>query len=316
MKQEIGGYLELERFNMPLRHENALALSSGRACLEYLISQKNIKQITLPYFVCDVVIDTCRKLGVDISFYHIDESFLPVDVPAEPGRYMYLVNFYGQLSARQLLSFRDKYPLLIVDNAQAYFAEPLDGVDTLYTCRKFFGVSDGGFLYTDAPRKELPRDISHERMGFVLGRFEESAGKFYGESSRNNDIFSELPPMAMSALTDNLLRGIDYEQVKNKRFENCSALHRELGSFNKLNVTVPEGAFAYPLFLENGGELRKTLAEKKIFVPTLWPNVVSDMGENSLEYKFAKDILPLPCDQRYGVEEMLYISEVIKTCIF
>lgn len=316
MKKEIGGYLELERFSGPLLHENALALSSGRACLEYLISQKNIKKIALPYFVCDVVIDTCRRLGVDIEFYHIDENFLPLNVKAEEGRYMYLVNFYGQLDSAQLSAFRAQYPLLIVDNAQAYFSEPLEAVDTLYTCRKFFGVSDGGFLYTDAPVRELAQDISHERMGFVLGRFEESAGKFYAESSKNNDIFSSLPPMAMSALTKNLLRGIDYEQVKNRRFENCSVLHRELGSLNKLNVKVPQGAFAYPLLLENGGELRKILAEKKIFVPTLWPNVVSDMAEDSLEYKFAKNILPLPCDHRYGEEEMLYISEVIKSCIF
>ena len=315
MKTEIGGYFELERFNLPLRHEKALALSSGRACIEYLISQKNIKKIALPYFVCDVVIESCQKLGVDISFYHIDENFMPVDAGVEDGRYMYIVNFYGQLEDA-LPGFKAKYPLLIVDNAQAYFSDPMAGVDTLYTCRKFFGVADGGFLYTNAPEKELPQDISHERMGFVLGRFEESAGKFYAESSKNNDIFSDLPPMAMSALTKNLLCAVDYEQVNNKRSENFAVLHRELSGLNKLHVKPVRGAFAYPLFLENGGELRRKLAEKKIFVPTLWPNVVNDMDEESLEHKFAKNILPLPCDQRYGEEEMLYICEVIKSCIF
>ena len=33
MHKEIGGYLELERFSGPMMHEDALALSSGRACL-------------------------------------------------------------------------------------------------------------------------------------------------------------------------------------------------------------------------------------------------------------------------------------------
>ena len=315
MKKEIGGYFELESFNLPLLHEDALALNSGRACLEYLISQKRIRRIALPYFVCDVVIDTCRKMGVALSFYHIGADFLPLDAELDSDTYMYLVNFYGQLDEKQLLAFKEKYPRLIVDNAQAYFSMPMDGVDTLYTCRKFFGVADGGFLYTDAPKKYLFQDESHDRMGFVLGRFERPAGEFYSDSSKNNDLFSSLPVMAMSKLTKNLLRAIDYEQVKKARSENYQLLHRELGSLNKLEVKSVEGAFAYPLLIENGVQLRKMLAEKKIFVPTLWPNVLKDCAEGSLEHEFAKNILPLPCDQRYGEEEMLYISEVIKTCI-
>lgn len=315
MKKEIGGYFELESFNLPLLHENALALNSGRACLEYLISQKRIRRIALPCFVCDVVIDSCRKMGVAVSFYHIGADFLPLDAEVGSDTYMYLVNFYGQLDEKQLLAFKEKYPRLIVDNAQAYFSMPMNGVDTLYTCRKFFGVADGGFLYTDAPKKYLFQDESHDRMGFVLGRFERPAGEFYSDSSKNNDLFSSLPVMAMSKLTKNLLRAIDYEQVKKARSENYQVLHRELGSFNKLDVKSVEGAFAYPMLIENGPELRKMLAEKKIFVPTLWPNVLKDCPEDSLEHKFAKNILPLPCDQRYGEEEMLYISEVIKSCI-
>lgn len=315
MKKEIGGYLELDSYSLPLLHEKALALNSGRGCLEYLISQKNIRRIALPYFVCDVVTDTCRKMGVKLSFYHIGKDFLPVNAEPAEDTYMYLVNFYGRLDEKQLLGFKEKYPLLIVDNAQAYFSKPLDKVDTLYTCRKFFGVADGGFLYTDAPEKALNQDESHERMGFVLGRYERPAGEFYAEASKNNDLYSEIPVMAMSKLTRNLLRAIDYEQVKKARTENYALLHKELGALNGLDIKLTEGAYAYPLLLEKGAEIRKLLAEKKIFVPTLWPNVLKEMPEDSLEHNFAKNILPLPCDQRYGAEEMLYISEVIKSCI-
>ena len=49
-RKEIGGYLELERFTGPMLHEEALALSSGRACLSYLIEQRGIRKITLPDF--------------------------------------------------------------------------------------------------------------------------------------------------------------------------------------------------------------------------------------------------------------------------
>ena len=50
----------------------------------------------------------------------------------------------------------------------------------------------------------------------------------------------------------------------------------------------------------------------KIYIPTLWPNVLDECEPDTLEYKFAADILPIPVDQRYGVEDMEYLAEVIK----
>lgn len=71
----------------------------------------------------------------------------------------------------------------------------------------------------------------------------------------------------------------------------------------------------YPLYIEGGSEIRKKLQAKKIFIPTLWPAVFKLCGENELEYDMAKNILPIPVDQRYGIEDMEYIVEEIKTMI-
>ena len=59
--KEIGGYFELDRYRLPMLHEEALALNCGRNCLSYLIEARNIKKILLPYFMCNVVSDTCKK---------------------------------------------------------------------------------------------------------------------------------------------------------------------------------------------------------------------------------------------------------------
>ena len=118
----------------------------------------------------------CRAHGVDIRFYPVGADLRPKTLQTEEGEWFYLVNFYGQLTADELNRIAGHVPRLIVDNAQAYFDLPLEGVDTLYTCRKFLGVADGGFVYTDAPARALPADESRERMGFVLGRFERPAG--------------------------------------------------------------------------------------------------------------------------------------------
>lgn len=80
---------------------------------------------------------------------------------------------------------------------------------------------------------------------------------------------------------------------------------------NKLKLITPYGAFAYPFYAENAVEIRVKLVKKKLFIPTLWPNVLESTLENSVEYQYSSNILPLPCDQRYGEDDMEYIVRCI-----
>ena len=314
MEREIGGYLELERNTGPLLHERALALNSGRAALAYLIEQKQIRALALPRFVCDVVKDVCLSHGVRLREYGSDLRLSPPDVEPEEGEWLYVVNYYGRLGQEALSALAARTPRLIVDNAQAYFAAPASGVDTLYTCRKFLGVPDGAFLYTDAPSRELERDVSWRRMDFVLGRFEGSASAFYQRASENNDLL-EARPLRMSRLTENLLRGIDYEGVRRQREANYAVLAAALDGKNALPPACPPGPYAYPFLTENGPILRKKLIEHKIYVPLLWPNVTRSEPAGSPERILAENTLPLPCDQRYGGNDMSYLLEVLEACM-
>ena len=314
MHKEIGGYMELEHFTGPMLHEKALALSSGRACLSYLIEQRGIRKIALPDFNCDIVEAVCRAHEVKIRFYPVGADLRPKTLQTEEDEWFYLVNFYGQLPEDEMQSVAARVPRLITDNAQAYFDLPLKGVDTLYTCRKFLGVPDGGFVYTDALERELPVDESRERMGFVLGRFERPAGEYFAAAAQNNDDLS-MEPKSMSELTKNLLHAVDYDRVKTKRTENFRLLHEGLGSVNGLNLRLTEGAYAYPLMLPEGQKIRKKLIERKIFVPMLWPNVPEQQPEDAEASRLARQILPLPCDQRYGAEEMDDIIKAVRDCL-
>lgn len=310
--KEIGGYIELEQYKRKMLHEGAIALNCGRNALAYIIQARKIRKIALPYFMCHSVINLCKRLDVEIRFYHIGENFLPKDVDLMESEWLYLTDFYGQLLREDICRISGLYQRVIVDYAQAYFEMPLNGVDSLYTCRKFLGVPDGAFLYTDARlEKELPQDESFERMHFLLGRYERTASEFYREYVKNNELFETAPIMRMSRLTENLLRAIDYEQIKDIRTANYDYLAKRLGQINLLHLNHAEGAFAYPFFMENGDEVRKKLIAHKIYVPTLWPNVLEDIPETFYEYQLAKNILPLPCDQRYDEADMEYICKLI-----
>lgn len=310
--KEIGGYIEFERLTNKMLHEKGILLNSARDCFFYLCEAHLAKKIWIPYFLCDSIYKLCRKKGIKYDFYHIDKNWLPVNVKLQQDEYIYIVNYYGQLDEAAILALKMKYGNIIIDNTQAYFNAPIEGIDTLYSCRKYFGVPDGGVLFTDGHLDcDMEQEVSYNRMNFLLGRYEKTASEFYSEYVANNDYFDTQPMKRMSKLTKNLLHGIDYDFVKQRRTENFKYLHGRLGKINQLEMNIPNGAFAYPLMLENASAIRKQLIKQKIYIPVLWPNVLDECAAGSWEYKLASDVLPLPVDQRYDLDDMSYMVNVI-----
>src|SRR5699024_7853184 len=101
-----------------------------------------------------------------------------------------------------------------------------------------------------------------------------------------------------------------------RRQENFEFLDTELWNINELKLKSVYGAFMYPLLIQNGAAVRKELQKEKIYIPTLWPNVLEECPKDSLEYHYAADVLPILVDQRYGIEDMKYLVEVINRVSF
>ncbi len=310
--REIGGYIELDTYHLPMLHEGAIALNCGRNALAWLIRARGIKKLWIPKLICDSVTGVCEREGIPYSFYSIGKDFRPdQEVTLGEEEWFYFVNYYSQFENSQINEYVKKYKRIIVDNAQSYFQMPIPGVDTIYTCRKYFGVPDGAFLYTDAKQTEdYPQDESFERMRFLLGRYERSANEFYSEYVDNNASFATEPIKGMSKLTHNLLKGIDYEQTQKIRQENYSYLSKALNDINKLRLN-DNGTFMYPLYIVNGTSIRKKLQDKKIYIPTLWPSVLEWCDESETAYQLASTVLSLPIDQRYKKADMEYIIQNI-----
>lgn len=309
--KEIGGYFGLEKLISNEYYPDLIALNNARNGLIYLIRAKHIKKIYLPYFLCESVSLACQKEGVECEFYFINGSFLPdVNGYFSDNEWLYVVNYYGQISNSQIAEIQNRYGNIIVDNVQAFFQKPIEGIDTIYSCRKFFGVPDGAYVATDARIDDMSIDKSKDRMKHLLGRFEDgNASEYYAVFKANDNAFKTTPLCAMSAVTHNLLGAIDYAEAKRKREENFAVLHSMLGDKNRLGIVAPEGPYAYPFFCENGMEIKRKLAENKIYVPTLWPKVLT--LDDTLEKDYAENILPLPCDQRYDADDMKIVAESV-----
>lgn len=319
--KEIGGYLELEHFTGKEYYSGMIKLNLGRTALLYLLKCAKAHTLWVPHFLCEAVTETCKKAGYQLKYYHIDRNFLPLLSPKEVnGEYVYLVNFYGQLTEKTILELKQKYRHVILDNTHAFFQKPNPDIPTLYSIRKFFGVSDGAYAFTgNLPEcfssEELEQDSSCDRMGHLLGRFEHPASDYYHIMLSNAHALEQSDILRMSLLTDNLLHGIDYENVRRVREKNYQTLDKILGHRNPLTLCQPEGAFVYPFYLPDGLNIRRRLAQHKIFIPTYWSNVLRDLPQDSLEYDYAANILPLPCDQRYTADDMEALAAQLENYI-
>jgi hypothetical protein len=309
----IGGYFELELSNRGEYYPDAIDLNSARNALEYIIRAKKIQRLFIPYYICNTVLELLDKLGATYIFYNIDKYLDPLfDLKLKSRDAFLYVNYFG-VKQKTVKLLTGKYKNLIIDNAQAFYCRPLPGVDTFYSTRKFFGVPDGAYLYTDKFLEiKLDRDISMDRIGHLLKRIEYGPEYGYKDFLQNENFLSGQPIKRMSYLTRAILRNINYSNVKRRREKNFLFLHKHIGNINELKIDIDNivGPMVYPLLIEKKG-LKESLIKDKIFLATYWKNVFDLVSEKDFEFNLVKYLIPLPVDQRYEKRDLIKIVEKI-----
>lgn len=310
----IGGYFELELARGSELHKNAIALNSARSALEFLLVRRNYKKIYIPLFTCNAIEDTLRKLGVEFEKYLVDtnlEPLLDLSCLGDDEALLY-TNYFG-LKSNFISNLSEHHINLIVDNAQAFYDHPFHGVDTFYSPRKFFGVPDGGYLYTNFINvSDIPVGYSNERVMHLIKRHDVSAQSAYLIYKRNEAKLARQPLTQMSSLTRRILQSINYEEVKKQRKENFKKLHK---AFNGINNFLIEGEsnsvpLTYPLLCSDGA-IKLNLLKNMVFTATYWTNVIKEAPKTSVEYFYATQLVHLPIDQRYTAIDMERIIELV-----
>lgn len=311
----IGGYFGMELQQMEEYHlGNIVRLNTGRNAFEYILLAHNFRKVYIPYFTCDVVLEPVRRNGIEFEFYEIDESFEPVfnfERIESHAAFLY-TNYFGLKDI-----FIDKLAglckNLIVDNAQSFYSRPLPGISSFYSPRKFFGLADGGYAYANSNLdNEFPQDYSSERFEHLLVRLDQDAESGYGIFSKNDKSLENQPIKKMSSLTHLMLKSIDYEGVARRRIRNFGFFDQHLSSLNQLilNRGQDQVPMVYPLWV-NDGKLKEKLLKNKIYCASYWPNVLEWASPSSLEYRFARELIHLPIDQRYDENDLKRILKIV-----
>lgn len=310
----IGGYFELQLTPGKEHYPDLVRLNTGRNALEYILKQKGYTKIYIPYFTCDVLLEPIKRLDVAYQFYSINEQFEPIiDFEIEPHACFLYTDYFG-IKNETVKNLSEQIKNLIVDNSQAFFSEPLPGIDTFYSCRKFFGVPDGAYLQINKKLgKKLPLDSSTNRFSHLIKSIELGIEAGYSDFKANNDALTDNEIRSMSVLTQKILSGINYADCARIRRQNFNFLHKHLQAHNLFKFDIPDDCspMVYP-FLSNDRDLKLHLIQKKIFVATYWPNVFKWTNNKMYENYLARCLVPLPIDHRYNLQDMFFMLNILQ----
>lgn len=322
-KAEYGGFLPLELNDsgeLFAKYEpHVMRFNSVKAGLCHLIKDLRIKELYVPYYYCPSTTEAIRQTGVRVLFYHIGEDLLPEKIVDREGSAFLLVNYFG-IKTEEINRIAKGFQnaIVLVDRAHSFFDDPLfrKNVYNIYSAKKFLGVPDGSYVVGSEINAGKPDfSFSSEYSDYLLTAYEEGTNKTY-LAKKQSDQFIAKHYGEMSLLAYGILRNVDYSRVRAAREGNYSVLHSKLKEYNALSLPETSVPYHYPLFLPVYGEaVKKGLVEQKIYVPTLWDGNDLLKEGNEFELGMMKNAVFLPVDQRYNSDDMLFISEKVKSFI-
>lgn len=317
---EIGGYRELDlRTGMEYYRENSPArLNTGRSGIYHATRCLNCSKVLVPYYQCNTVRNFLLKKGIEVQYYQIGEDFLPRLENHAADTALIVVNYFGLIRTKLLTKLVSNNCNVIIDNTQGFYQPNIAGAYSVYSPRKFFGVSDGCYVIGEAAQKyfdEYDQDSSSSSANFLLARIETGGNFNYKQYLSNESRLDASDIKKMSKLTSALLDNIDYYYVQEKRQFNYDYAAKVFGQINILSKEFlqrqPEQVpMIYPLMIRQT-DLRYILKENNVFVGQWWKYLLSQPESVGFERQLSEFLLPIQIDQRYGTKEIDFTANLI-----
>lgn len=320
---EFGGYYELSGLiSQKQYHEKAnYKLNSVTNAIIFCLKNRQYDGVYLPYYNCEVVRRKLLKHNIKLKFYHIDENFYPkIKNNQIELNYGFLYIDYFGINYGNSLRVAEEFGNLILDNSQAFFSPRIKNIDTIYSPRKFFCVTDGAYLYSDVKNSyfnNIDFDKSHNRYSSILKKYELNSNLAYGLHKANELEIEMSNVLFMSKSTEYLLSCIDYKKNSQKNLDNFLYIHKKLSKINHIKINIDELLvkkmipMIYPLLNEKN--IKQQLVDKKIYVSSWWNYLLSEVDIYSFEFMLSKNLNPLPIDYRYNKSDLNYIINQVQS---
>lgn len=174
-----------------------LKFKLARYSFEYVLKTLNIKEINLPYYLCDVIRHMAFENGVRIKFYHIRDDFMP-DKEFEDDEFILYPNYFG-VCENNSIKMETMYPNLILDNAHSLLSKPR-GIASFDAEHKFNLKKEGSNLYIKTDDNESGFEVKKDQSR--IKNFKYLHEKYAGLNLLNFDFESLISPFCYPCLAE------------------------------------------------------------------------------------------------------------------
>ena len=336
--RKIGGLLGLEAItNKPSEDPgffdgSHLRLTDARSGIWLLTKLLSPTTVWMPSFVCKVMIEAVETAEARVCHFELDydmriNSSDWIDQVQENDLVIFLDYMGYPYHADCTKQIREKKAWILDDASQAWPSnvQPERADFTLYSPRKFLGLPEGAVLcfqnnsdlMNNVNLKHPPKDWIMQSLAVVQWRRDFDR---WGDTNPWQKIFKivndtfPLGPYQMSEFSHMMMtHGINFQQIATRRNENYVILNEllhDVALFPKAPLDmVPLG---FPVRVGNRQHLQDHLLSHNIISGVHW-NLQGVIPNRYVEsHKLSKDIITLPCDQRYNKDDMIYIAETIR----
>lgn len=320
---------------------------SGRSAIRAFARNVKVstRRVLIPAFNCETVIVPFEKEGWEIAYYgvHTDlrpnkqnlaeciEHFQPSVVLVQS-----YFGFDTVSGLEEIIALcKEKGILVLEDLTQCLFSDFKKTEAQYYvsSLRKFIAIPEGGILLSrggsvDGEIREAVPDIAEaakETFGlkkkYIDGDVSISKEEFLKKYRELKSLISEYSDVyKMNVLSKEILYRVDGQELRKSRRDNYKLLYGELKSVSWLtcifeNPKQTETPLYFPIYIhcsDKRKEVQSYLSSENIYCPIIWPRYMGQSEIDDDSNYIYDHILCIPCDQRYGAEEMQRIVQVIK----
>lgn len=299
------------------------AFRTARSALAAVLRMRGVRRLWLPAYSCAVLADAGEAAGCTLEWFGVGRTLEPETTAMArvlaPGDAVLAIDYFGRPPGEAFRAVVRSRPdvLWIEDRAQALATgdDPW-GELILYSPRKLLGLGDGGLVVGDsglndrecaddgealaAPERARAGDPDGDRPDAWFPLFQAREAAFATDDA------------PMSRLTRTVLRRTAAEPLIAARRANYAALLARLGGCALWPDVAPTFApLAFPIVVPDRDRLAARLARQRIWCAKHWATLPSPADRFPTEHSLAASVLSLPCDHRYGAEDMARVADAV-----
>jgi hypothetical protein len=327
--------------NVPLQRaapdfltRSAANLVNARSAFWVLAKTLLPRCVWLPSYLCSAIVDGFRAAGCRVEFFPVNAELACVDdswlARVAPGDCVVRIHYFGFVNDDPVFPAARARGARLIDDAAQALLTPGVGRESdalVFSPRKFVGVPDGACMVPlgeftlaipplEAPPTEWWRQMlaaTELRRDFDLGASKGTGFELFQAAERS----APIGLYAMSEFSRRLLEaGFDYTSVAEARRRNYTRLAEHLGEFAVFPALPAEVVpLGFPVMLAERDRVRRALFREQIFPPVHWPLAGTVPEEFAESHRFSDRVMTLPCDQRYGPDDMQRAIDVFLNAV-